>query len=227
MKKYVAECIGTMTLVVLGCGTAMLVGCDAVLGGGYILTAFAFGLSIVAMAYSIGNISGCHINPAVSLGVLLSGRMSTKDFVYYVIAQCIGALIGAQLLASIFVMGNVPDMTGGLGTNGLAGVNGNAAAGILVEVVLTFIFVINILGVTSPKANHGSFGGLVIGLTLVGVHILGIGLTGTSVNPARSFGPAIIALTGGNSAPFECLPVFIVGPLVGAALAALVYRALE
>ena len=227
MKKYVAECIGTMTLVVLGCGTAMLVGCDAVLGGGYILTAFAFGLSIVAMAYSIGNISGCHINPAVSLGVLMSGRMSTKDFVYYVIAQCIGALIGAQLLASIFVMGNVPDMTGGLGTNGLAGVNGNAAAGILVEVVLTFIFVINILGVTSPKANHGSFGGLVIGLTLVGVHILGIGLTGTSVNPARSFGPAIIALTGGNSAPFECLPVFIVGPLVGAALAALVYRALE
>ena len=227
MKKYVAECIGTMTLVVLGCGTAMLVGCDAVLGSGYILTAFAFGLSIVAMAYSIGNISGCHINPAVSLGVLISGRMSTKDFVYYVIAQCIGALIGAQLLASIFVMGSVPDMTGGLGTNGLAGVNGNAAAGILVEVVLTFIFVINILGVTSPKANHGSFGGLIIGLTLVGVHILGIGLTGTSVNPARSFGPAIIALTGGNTAPFECLPVFIVGPLVGAALAALVYRALE
>lgn len=227
MKKYVAECIGTMTLVVLGCGTAMLVGCDAVLGSGYILTAFAFGLSIVAMAYSIGNISGCHINPAVSLGVLLSGRMSTKDFVYYVIAQCIGALIGAQLLAAIFVMGNVPDMTGGLGTNGLAGVNGNAAAGLLVEVVLTFIFVINILGVTSPKANHGSFGGLIIGLTLVGVHILGIGLTGTSVNPARSFGPAIIALTGGNGAPFECLPVFIVGPLIGAALAALIYRALE
>ena len=227
MKKYIAECIGTMTLVVLGCGTAMLVGCDAVLGSGYILTAFAFGLSIVAMAYSIGNISGCHINPAVSFGVLLSGRMSTKDFVYYVIAQCIGALIGAELLASIFVMGGVPDMTGGLGTNGLAGVNGNAAAGLLVEVVLTFIFVINILGVTSPKFSHGSFGGLIIGLTLVGVHILGIGLTGTSVNPARSFGPAIIALTGGNSAPFECLPVFIVGPLVGAALAALVYRALE
>ena len=227
MKKYIAECIGTMTLVVLGCGTAMLVGCDAVLGSGYILTAFAFGLSIVAMAYSIGNISGCHINPAVSLGVLLSGRMSTKDFVYYVIAQCIGALIGAELLASIFVMGGVPDMTGGLGTNGLAGVNGNAAAGLLVEVVLTFIFVINILGVTSPKFSHGSFGGLIIGLTLVGVHILGIGLTGTSVNPARSFGPAIVALAGGNGAPFECLPVFIVGPLVGAALAALVYKALE
>ena len=227
MKKYVAECIGTMTLVVLGCGTAMLVGCDAVLGSGYILTAFAFGLSIVAMAYSIGNISGCHINPAVSLGVLLSGRMTTKDFVYYVIAQCIGALIGAQLLASIFVMGGVPDMTGGLGTNGLAGVHGSAMAGLLVEILLTFIFVINILGVTSPKFSHGSFGGLIIGLTLVGVHILGIGLTGTSVNPARSFGPAIIALTGGNVAPFEVLPVFIVGPLVGAALAAFVYKVLE
>ena len=105
MKKYVAECIGTMVLVTLGCGTAMLVGCDAVMGGGYVLTAFAFGLSIVAMAYSIGNISGCHINPAVSLGVLLSGRMSKQDFVYYVIAQCIGALIGAALLASIFTMG--------------------------------------------------------------------------------------------------------------------------
>ena len=227
MKKYIAECIGTMVLVTLGCGTAMLVGCDSVNGGGYVLTAFAFGLSIVAMAYSIGNISGCHINPAVSLGVLLSGRMSTKDFVYYVIAQCIGALIGAELLATIFTAGNVVDMTGGLGTNGLAGVNGSSVAGLLVEIVLTFIFVINILGVTSPKFTHGSFGGLIIGLTLVGVHILGIGLTGTSVNPARSFGPAIVAVTCGNGAPLEVLPVFIVGPLIGAALAALIYNYLE
>lgn len=227
MKKYIAECIGTTVLVVLGCGTAMLVGCDAANGGGYVLTAFAFGLSIVAMAYSIGNISGCHINPAVSLGVLLSGRMSNKDFVYYVIAQCIGALIGASLLSTIFTAGNVTDMTGGLGTNGLAGVHGSSVAGLLVEVVLTFIFVINILGVTSPKFNHGSFGGLIIGLTLVGVHILGIGLTGTSVNPARSFGPAVVAACGGNGAPIECLPVFIIGPLVGAALAAFIYRALE
>ncbi len=227
MKKYIAECIGTMVLVTLGCGTAMLVGCDAVMGGGYVLTALAFGLSIVAMAYSIGNISGCHINPAVSLGVLLSGRMSSRDFVCYVIAQCIGALIGAALLSAIFTMGGVTDMTGGLGTNGLAGVNGNSMAGLLVEVILTFIFVINILGVTSPKANHGSFGGLIIGLTLVGVHILGIGLTGTSVNPARSFGPAIVAACGGNVAPIECLAVFIVGPLVGAALAAFIYKLLE
>ena len=229
MKKYLAECIGTCVLVVLGCGTAMLVGCDAVNGGGYVLTALAFGLSIVAMAYSIGNISGCHINPAVSLGVLMSGGMETMEFVYYVIAQCIGALIGSGLLAAIFAMGGVVDQTGGLGTNGLAGVNGSAVAGLLVEIVLTFIFVINILGVTSKKSNakHGSFGGLVIGLTLTGVHILGIGLTGTSVNPARSFGPAVIAAMTGNAAPLASLWVFIVGPLAGAALAAVCYKYLD
>ncbi|MBR3739914.1 MAG: aquaporin [Clostridia bacterium] len=227
MKKYLAECIGTATLVILGCGTAMLVGCDAANGGGYILTALAFGLTIVAMAYSIGNISGCHINPAVSLGVLLTGGMDVKDFVGYVISQCVGALAGAGILAAIFGLGNVTDMTGGFGSNGLAGVGDSAVAGLLVEIVLTFIFVIAILGVTSKKANHGSFGGLVIGLTLVVVHILGIGLTGTSVNPARSFGPALVAAINGNAAPLGALWVFIVGPLVGAALAAGVYKALE
>ena len=227
MKKYLAECIGTATLVILGCGTAMLVGCDAVNGGGYILTALAFGLTIVAMAYSIGNISGCHINPAVSLGVLLSGGMSAGEFIGYVISQCVGALAGSGILALIFKLGNVTDMTGGFGSNGLAGVGGNALAGLIVEIVLTFIFVIAILGVTSKKANHGSFGGLVIGLTLVVVHILGIGLTGTSVNPARSFGPALVALFSGNSEPMAALWVFIVGPLVGAALAAFTYKALE
>ena len=227
MKKYLAEAIGTCTLVVLGCGTAMLVGCDAASGGGYILTALAFGLSIVAMAYCVGNISGCHINPAVSLGVLLSGGMDKKDFAGYVVAQCVGALVGSALLALIFSLGNVTDMTGGFGTNGLAGVSGNAFAGLLVEIVLTFIFVMCILGVTSSKAGHGSFGGLVIGLTLTGVHILGIGLTGTSVNPARSIGPAIVAAIAGNAAPLACLWVFIVGPLAGAALAAAVYKALE
>ena len=227
MKKYIAEAIGTMVLVVLGCGTAMLVGCDAAQGGGYVLTALAFGLSIVAMAYSIGNISGCHINPAVSLGVLLSGGMDSKEFMGYVAAQCIGALIGSGLLALIFSMGGVTDMTGGLGTNGLAGVNGSGVAGLLVEIVLTFIFVTCILGVTSKNAGHGSLAGLVIGFTLTGVHILGIGLTGTSVNPARSFGPAIIAALGGNIAPISCLWVFIAGPLIGAALAALAYNYLE
>ena len=227
MKKYLAEAIGTCTLVVLGCGTAMLVGCDAAAGGGYILTALAFGLSIVAMAYCVGNISGCHINPAVSLAVYLSGGLEKKDFAGYIVAQCIGALIGSGLLALIFSLGKVTDMTGGFGSNGLAGVSGNAFAGLVVEIVLTFIFILCILGVTSSRAGHGSFGGLVIGLTLTGVHILGIGLTGTSVNPARSVGPAIVAAIAGNTAPIACLWVFIVGPFVGAFLAAATYKALE
>lgn len=227
MKKYIAEFIGTCVLVVCGCGTAMLVGCDAASGGGYILTALAFGLVIVAMAYSIGNISGCHINPAVSLAVLISGGMSVKDFIGYVIAQILGALAGSGILAAIFSLGGITDMTGGFGSNGLSGVGGSAIAGLIVEIVLTFIFVIAILGVTSSKAGHGSFGGLVIGLTLVLVHILGIGLTGTSVNPARSIGPAIAAAIAGNTSAVACLWVFIVGPLVGAALAAVVYKALE
>ena len=227
MKKLIAEFIGTAVLVTLGCGTAMLVGCDAANGCGYILTALAFGLVIVGMAYCVGNISGCHINPAVSLGVLMSGGISVKDFIGYVISQCLGALAGAGLLAAIFTSGNVTDMTGGFGSNGLAGVNDSIIAGLLVEIVLTFIFVMTILGVTSKKANHGSFGGLIIGLTLTLVHILGIGLTGTSVNPARSLGPAIIAAITGNAAPIACVWVFIVGPFIGAALAAIVYKYLE
>ncbi len=227
MKKYIAEFIGTCTLVLLGCGTAMLVGCDAAAGGGYILTALAFGLVIVGMAYCVGNISGCHINPAVSLGVLMSGGMKGKEFVGYVISQCLGALAGSGLLALIFTLGGVEDKTGGFGTNGLGGVNGSAAAGLIVEILLTFIFVLTILGVTSKKAGHGSFGGLIIGLTLTLVHIFGIGLTGTSVNPARSFGPALVAAFAGNSAPLACLWVFIVGPFIGAALAAVTYKFLE
>lgn len=227
MKKYVAEFIGTMVLVTMGCGTAMLVGCDAANGSGYLLTALAFGLSIVAMAYSIGNISGCHVNPAVSLGVFMNGGIDSKDLVGYVISQVLGALAGALLLVGIFGMGGVVDLTGGIGSNGLAGVNGNVIAGLLVECVLTYIFVLTILGVTSSKFNHAPLAGLVIGLTLTFVHILGIGLTGTSVNPARSFGPALVAAFTGNAAPLATLWVFIVGPLAGAALAALTYRFLE
>lgn len=227
MKKLIAEFIGTAVLVTVGCGTAMLVGCNPAQGSGYLLTALAFGLVIVGMAYCVGNISGCHINPAVSLGVLMSGGMNVKDFFGYVVAQCLGALAGAGILAAIFGLGGVTDMTGGFGSNGLGSINGSIAAGLLVEVVLTFIFVLTILGVTSKKAGHGSFGGLVIGLTLTLVHILGIGLTGTSVNPARSLGPAIVAAIAGNTAPIACVWVFIVGPLVGAALAALVYKFLE
>ena len=216
-----------MVLVTMGCGTAMLVGCDAASGSGYLLTALAFGLSIVAMAYSIGNISGCHINPAVSLGVYIRGGISGRDFLGYVIAQILGAFVGSLLLFGIFSLGGVIDQTGGMGANGLAGVNGSMIAGLLVEIVLTFIFVLTILGVTSPKFRHGSFAGLVIGLPLTFVHILGIGLTGTSVNPARSIGPAITALFSGNMAPLISLWVFIVGPLVGAFLAAIVYGLLE
>ncbi len=227
VKKYIAEFIGTMVLVVLGCGTAMLVGCDAANGCGYILTALAFGLVIVGMAYCVGNISGCHINPAVSLGVLISGGMSVADFIGYIISQCLGAFAGAGVLAAIFGLGKVEDMTGGFGSNGLAGVGDSAIAGLLVECFLTFVFVLTILGVTSKNAKHGSFGGLVIGLTLTLVHILGIGLTGTSVNPARSFGPALVAMMNGNPAPMGSLWVFIVGPFVGAALAAVVYKVLE
>ncbi|MBR0133360.1 MAG: MIP family channel protein [Lachnospiraceae bacterium] len=227
MKKYIAEFIGTMTLVILGCGTAMLVGCSSAAGTGYMLTAFAFGLTIVGMAYCVGNISGCHINPAVSLGVLINGGMTVSDFIGYVCAQCLGAFAGSGILALIFNLGKVTDQTGGYGSNGLGGVSDSAVAGLLVEIVLTFIFVMVILGVTSKKANHGSFAGVVIGFTLVLVHILGIGLTGTSVNPARSIGPAIVAAIDGNSDPISVVWVFIVGPLVGAALAAFVYMILE
>ncbi|MCR5227151.1 MAG: MIP family channel protein [Eubacterium sp.] len=227
MKKYIAEFIGTFTLVFIGCGTAMLVGCDAANGCGYILTAFAFGLAIIALAYGVGNISGGHVNPAVSLGVLISGGMTPADFCGYVVAQCLGALAGSGLLAGIFEMGGVEDKTGGLGTNGLGGVNDSIGAGMLVEIVLTFLFVILILGVTSKNQSHGSFGGLIIGLTLVGIHIIGIGLTGTSVNPARSLGPAIVAAIEGNSDPISVVWVFIVAPLIGGALAAFVYKFLE
>ncbi len=227
MRKYVAEFIGTAVLVIMGCGTAMLVGTDAVSGSGYILTAFAFGLVIVGMAYCVGNISGCHINPAVSLGVLISGGMSLSAFIGYVISQLLGALAGAGILAAIFNLGGITDKTGGYGSNGLAGVGGSIFAGLLVEVVLTFVFVMTILGVTSKKAGHGSFGGLIIGLTLVLVHILGIGLTGTSVNPARSIGPAVVAAISGNTAPISSVWIFIVAPLAGAALAAVVYKFLE
>lgn len=227
MKKYVAECIGTAVLVLMGCGTAMLVGCDMSLGSGYLLTALAFGLAIVAEAYCIGNISGCHVNPAVSLAVFVSGGMNKKDFAGYVISQIIGAFVGSFILYAIFTTGEIPDMTGAFGANSLAGVNGSILAGILTEVILTFIFVLTILGVTSKSAGHGSLGGLVIGLTLTFVHIFGIGLTGTSVNPARSIAPAVVAAISGNPDPVSALWVFIAAPLVGAFLAALTYRLLE
>ena len=227
MKKYVAEFIGTAVLVLIGCGTAMAVGCSPQFGSGYILTAFAFGLGLLTMAYSIGNISGCHINPAVSIGMLLSGKINLKDFIGYVASQCLGALAGAGLLALIFNGSGIVDYTGAYGTNNLVGVNGDLGIGLVVEILLTFVFVISILGVTSSKYKHESVAGLVIALSLVAVHILGIGLTGTSVNPARSLGPAIVAAFSGNGVPLSMVWVFIVGPLVGGVLAAITYRYLE
>ncbi|MCR5268736.1 MAG: MIP family channel protein [Lachnospiraceae bacterium] len=235
MKKFIAEFVGTAVLVMMGCGTAMLVGCDpysSPYGGvGYLLTALAFGLSIVAMAYCIGNISGCHVNPAVSLAVLMSGGMKFKEFLGYVISQILGAFAGSAILAIIFNAGMVVDQTelglSSYGANGLDGVGGSFFAGLVVEIVLTCIFVMTILGVTSSKANHGSFGGLIIGLTLTFVHIFGIGLTGTSVNPARSIAPAVVSAINGYTDPLVSLWVFIVGPLAGAALAAVLYRFLE
>ena len=210
LKKYIAECIGTFVLVFFACGTACVVGCSAENGTGYLLTALAFGLVIVAMAYSIGNISGCHINPAVSLAMLISKKLSIKDFIGYVASQCVGAILGALLL-SAFV-----GVDSGLGTNALY--DGNIWLSLLIEVILTFVFVLSILGVTS-KVENGNVAGLVIGLSLTLVHIRGISFTGTSINPARSLGPAL--LVGG--AALSNVWVFIVGPLVGGALAALIY----
>ena len=217
-KQVVAEFVGTMVLVIFGCGTAMLTHTETT---GYLLTALAFGLTVVAMSYSIGNVSGCHINPAVSLAMLLRGKINFSHFVDYVIAQCNGALVGSGILALVFGLGGLP--TYAFGTNSLMSLNGSALAGLMIEIILTFVFITAILGVTSKKAKHGSFGGLVIGLTLTLVHIFGIGFTGTSVNPARSVGPAIIYAITGHVEAVSCLWVFIVGPLIGAALAVFVY----
>ncbi len=211
IKKYVAEFIGTMVLVVFGCGTAAAVGCNgASVDAAYVLTALAFGLSIVAMAYSIGNVSGCHVNPAVSLGVFLSGKMSAKDFAGYLVAQFLGGIVGAAIIGVLL------GWDCGFGANGLY--QGNVGASLLVEIILTFVFVMAVLGATD-KIENANVAGLVIGLSLTLVHILGIHFTGTSVNPARSFGPALFA----GGAAMANVWVFIVAPLVGGALAAVCY----
>lgn len=215
MKKYLAEFIGTLVLVLFACGTATVLGCSTVSPDvAYLATALAFGLVIVAMAYSIGNISGCHINPAVSIAMLVNGKLSVRDFIGYVVSQFAGAIAGAAILLALVGEGT------SLGANGLY--DGNVWLSLLVEVILTFVFVLSILGVTS-KVENSSVAGIVIGLTLVLVHIFGIHFTGTSVNPARSFGPAL--LVGGDA--LSCVWIFIVAPLVGGVLAALVWRVLD
>lgn len=219
MKRYVCELIGTLVLVLFGCGSAAIAG--SVLGT--LGIALAFGLSIVAMAYVIGDTSGCHINPAVSLGCLIDGRMTVKDFIFYVIFQCIGAIIG---IAILFFMISQADLGGvaatGLGANGFGAASsiGISMIGALVtEIVLTAVFVFTVLGVTASDKT-ANIAGIVIGLTLAFVHIMGIPITGTSVNPARSLAPALFL--GGE--PLSQVWVFIVGPLVGAIIAAILYK---
>lgn len=222
MKKYFAEMVGTFVLTLLGCGTAMFLGCAT--PAGVVGTAIAFGLSVVAMAYTIGGISGCHINPAITLGVALSGRMSWKDAVGYWCGQIIGGIIaGAVLLALVNIVtpsacGIAEGMTG-LGCNGVANAGGPLGA-CLVEIIATFLFVLVVLGTTDEKVGAGNLAGLAIGLTLILIHLVCINLTGTSVNPARSIGPALFA---GGQALCD-LWVFIVAPLIGAALSALVWK---
>lgn len=221
VKKFCAEFIGTFVLVLLACGTATVLNCSTERLGSYILTAAAFGLVIIAMAYSIGNVSGCHINPAVSLGVLLNGGMSIKEFFVYIIAQFTGATAGAAVLGLMVGFGT------GLGTNGWYAASdtfaGSWKISLMVEVILTFIFVLVILSVTA-KEEFSRIAGIVIGSTLTLVHIFGIYFTGTSVNPARSFGPALVKALAGDPTALSKYWVFLVAPLVGGAAAALIYR---
>ena len=216
MKKYISEFVGTSVLTLIACGVAVIVGCDT--AAGIVATSLAFGLVIVAMAYSIGNISGCHINPAVSIGMYVAGKMELKECLKYIVSQILGAFAGSILLGlclgSFYELG--ANTYGGLLPNG---VELTAWMAILVEILLTFIFVTTILGVTDKKEN-GHATGIVIGLTLTLVHLFGIQITGTSVNPARSLAPAV--LQGGVVLPQVW--VFIIAPIIGSILAGIFYK---
>ena len=229
MKKYLAEMIGTMVLVLMGCGTAVSLGCNPVGAdlSTVVGTAVAFGLSVIAMAYTIGGISGCHINPAITLGVFLSKRMSAKDALMYIVFQVIGGLLGAAILyALVTSAGTDFALAGaGLGSNDLqSGVS--VAGGLIAEIVFTCVFVLVVLGATaSDNESTGKFAGLAIGLSLILVHLVCIRYTGTSVNPARSFGPALFAqLAGGPATALSNLWIFIVGPFAGAVLASCIWK---
>ncbi len=219
MKKYFAECVGTFVLTFLGCGTAMFLGCNT--PAGVVGTAIAFGLAVVAMAYTIGGISGCHINPAITLGVALSGRMSWKEACGYWCGQIIGGILAGACLLLVANVVSAQDLTGALGSNGVANAGGVGGA-FLVEVIATFLFVLVVLGTTDSKVGAGNFAGLAIGLSLILIHLVCINLTGTSVNPARSIGPALFA--GGDA--LKSVWVFICAPLVGGALSAFCWKAL-
>ena len=221
MKKYYAELIGTFVLTFLGCGAAVSLNCGSDTAS-IVGTAVAFGLAVVAMAYTIGGISGCHINPAITLGVYLSGRMNAKDCGMYMLFQVIGAIIAAALLA--LIVSTDPGLARGTATGANACASGNLWTGLIVEFVLTFIFVLVVLGATA-KTNGATnnFAGLAIGLALVLIHLVGINYTGTSVNPARSIGPALFE----GGAALEQIWIFILGPLAGGALAAGVWKLID
>jgi len=211
LKKYFAELIGTAMLVFIACGTA-------VYSGSLVATALAFGLTLTAIIYIFGNVSGAHVNPAVSLGAFICKKMNLKDFCFYVLAQFIGAIVGGALLFAIAKLGGLNVATS-MGTDHYAAASSQTnqiILSLIVEIILTFVFVLTILGVTA-KSENSKIAGLIIGLTLALVHLIGIGLTGTSVNPARSLGVAIFA--GGDA--IQQVWLFIVAPLAGAALAAL------
>lgn len=222
MKKYVAEMIGTMVLVLMGCGSAVFnngVGTTA-----QVLTvAFGFGLSVVAMAYAIGGTSGCHINPAITLGALISGRISGKDAGMYMIFQVIGAIIGSAILYLLVQTADNFTSATLTGANGIQAGH-TATSALIAEIVFTCVFVFVVLGTTDSKKGAGNFAGLAIGLSLVLVHIVCIPITGTSVNPARSIGPAIFEAVYGSSAALNQLWIFIIGPFIGAALSAFVWK---
>lgn len=223
-SKYIAELIGTMVLVLMGCGSAVIAGADGTTGVGLLGIAFAFGLSVVSMAYAIGPISGCHINPAISVAMTVAGKLSSKDLIGYIVAQVIGAILGAGIL--YVIVSNHPGFEmkpWALGSNGFGpGYLGeyNLFAAFLAETIFTFIFLLVIFGTTHGLNPNGGFAGLAIGLSLVLIHIVGIKVTGVSVNPARSIGPAIFA--GGEA--LSQLWLFIVAPIVGGVLAAFVWK---
>ncbi|WP_131538860.1 aquaporin Z [Pedobacter nototheniae] len=224
LSKFGAEFLGTLVLVLMGCGSAVIAGANGTTGVGLLGISFAFGLSVVAMAYAIGHISGCHINPAISIGMVVAGRMKFSEAAYYIVAQILGAIAGAGIL--MLIASGKPEYSvaaNGLGQNGydaLSPQHYNLQAGFIAEVVLTFIFLLVIFGSTSTKNINGGFAGLAIGLSLVLIHIVGIPVTGVSVNPARSIGPAI--LVGGQA--ISQVWLFIVAPIIGAILSAIVWR---
>jgi aquaporin Z len=222
MKKYIAELIGTMVLVLMGCGSAVIAGQILGVQYAYIGIALAFGLAVLTMVYALGGISGCHINPAISISMLIAGKLSVKDTIFYVVFQCIGAIIGAGILYTIALGNPLYRLATGLGQNGYgtASLGGYSLTAVLItEVVLTFIFVLVVHGSTHERAPKG-FAGISIGLSLVLMHIVAIPIDGTSVNPARSLGPAVFV---GGTALIQ-LWVFWVAPIVGGIIAAVVWK---